>query len=412
MKRIPDTPVLWLRVFPLPIRSERFSYPTHIFPRSRQFFPSNVVDDQQEMIQHCMPLPRGFISESPHAWKTSEGEPFAPDGLTVVFANNRRRCGGERGKRYEAEGWVGGGKDSKSGAHNRAPAWQSSSCFNRQARCGNQYNTPGYWGESSVAPDSAIAREHPGKFGRWGTEVQEQWSCCLREKEENMDENSGKKYRGMAGGCEVVPPRSTPSGMTTADDVHLVWRRPSERAYFRGASDPFEAWGGGNNTDDKKQWTPKPTVGVGINKRCAGAAWNLIRRRPHTAHGTTTMAAFFSGSGRAGRENVQKVGNDIGDNSISSFGVASRSFGFQQPGSAPSKSLDNHPTARRVSSLKMFREARAEAGWKPLHSSHVSSVGKGARRDFHVKGSSKRSAWHSQAQASLSQVGTVSVHSR
>lgn len=356
-----------------------------------------------------MPPPRGFISESPHAWTTSEGEPFAPDGLTVVFANNKRSCGWERGKRYEAESWVGSDKGSKSGAHDRAPAWQSSSYLNRQARCNSQHNTregEGYWVQPSVAADSTIAREHPGKFGRWGTEMEEQWSCCLREKEEKMNENnSGKMHRGMAGGCEVVPPRSTPSGMTTADDVHLVWRRPSERTHVSSASDPFEAWGGGNNTNDRRQRAPKTTVDVGINKRCAGAAWNLIRRRPHTAHGTTTIE-------RAGRQNVPNVGNGIGDNSISSFGVTSRSFGSPQPGSAPPKCLDNHLTVRRVSSLKMFREARAKAGWKPLHGTHFSSVDKGARGDFNLKGSSKRSAWHSQAQASLSHVGRVSVHSR
>lgn len=368
---------------------------------------------QQEMIQHCMPLPRGFISESPHAWTTSEGEPFVPDGLTVVFAKNRKSCGWERGKRHEAAGWVGGGSNSKSGAHNRAPGWQSPSCLNRQARCNGQYNTrEGYWGHPSVATDSANARNHLGKFGRWGSEVQEQWSCCLWAKKEKTNGSSGRMYRGVAGGCDEVPPRSTPGGMTTANDVHLVWRQPSECACCKGASDPFEAWGGGNNIGDRRQWTPKSTVGVDNNKRCAGSAWSLIRSRPQTAHETTRTAVIYSGSGRAGRESVPNDGNRIGDNGISSIGVASRSFGSLQRGSTPSKCLDNHPAVRRVSSLKMFREARAEAGWKRLHSSHFGSVDKCARGDSNVKGSSKSSAWPSQAQASLSQVGTVLVHSR
>lgn len=172
-----------------------------------------------------------------------DGQPFISDGRSVSFRESTTRW-----RQYYADD-VGGNAVSNPCEKNVA------------------------YGNTIIGEGSGIGsrsgstrdREHPGRFGRWGSEPREQWSCCLWEKETPSPWSSSlsvvgdaapnikvsangcsrfgssggvcvggstRDVRSISAGCENVKPRCGPGGMTTADDVRLAWgpRQPQQQA--------------------------------------------------------------------------------------------------------------------------------------------------------------------------------------
>ena len=376
-----------------------------------------------------MPLPQGLVSNNSVEWTTSDGKPFTPDGLTVTFIAVGRRRRQKSGKQeVVADSTDGGG--GLSNHHNPCLLWQPSSCFDDDPLYDEPHNArKETWKyPSRASAGSALASEHPGKFGRWGTEVREQWSCCLWEKEEKTNENSRRPSNGVAvaGRCEIVPPRSIPGGMTTSDDVHLVLRRPTEITGHTGehfgegcavtAGEAFETRLKTNNTGRRIEWRPRESSAWSYaNKQCTKAIWSPIRGRPQTTHPKIGMEALTPSS-KCGENAFYR--RDRGDRAHNDS-CRSRGFTAGYPvrswsDSAPSKMKmsNDHLAVRRVSSLTTLRQARAKAGWQLLR------IGPAPNNDYtkicanEKDGLVTTSAWPRQSQESLLHVGSVSVYSR
>lgn len=418
---------------------------------------------RQEETQVRLPMPHGSIISEADAWAAaagslSDGEdqsprppPFVPDGLTVSFFPESDKTRPRRGRRR----------------HER----------------------------SDRLSDTGLKRpskEHSGNFGRWGPEAREQWSCCLWDERGAAQSsaiggefsttnttNGGGKTRGRrsgaANGCEDVPPRPVPGGMTTADDVRLVWGASQyKNTSTCGSETPnvrHEAWGTGEGDDDRELWKPMLASRIrgGGGGSCGGAAWSLIRhhRRPQTANArlvgrgmTTTAAAAAAADGSNGDipSGKGKTTAGFGAGNVCSGGgggggavrhnIAGKSFrggslhgsSRSRPGSAPSPGTrtnrrpnHNHPdnhhhlTKRPQSSLVALRSARARAGWqrkRPLHVGRGKGNGNGVLRGNPTAGSGGTTAraggggvagvpWHSRSLMSLHGGGsTYSVYSR
>ena len=292
------------------------------------------------------------------------------------------------------------------------------------------------------------SKEHSGNFGRWGPEAREQWSCCLwDEKEAPKSGDDGDVFgtaitnggggatarsscrsrSGAANGCEAVPPRPGPGGMTTADDVHLVWGGSQYNNASTGSSEKpkvrHDAWGTGNGegdgegADNRELWKPMLASRVRGGDSCGGgAAWSLIRqrRRPQTANarmvgrrtaaitatggsggndeippGQDKTASGFSGVGGGGGSSGGGSGGGNSRHDIVSNSFRRRLPGSSRPGSAPPPGTRtnrypnriHHNPVKRQSSLMSLRSARARAGWqrkRPLPGG--SGNGSGSRR--------------------------------
>eukprot|EP00752_Nemacystus_decipiens_P011408 g10132.t1 len=362
----------------------------------------------QEEFQVRIPMPHGSIISEAEAWAAAAeagggallgGEdqsphppPFVSDGLTVSFfrgAGDKPRR--ERRRRYEASVPLSGrglGRPSK---------------------------------------------EHSGNFGRWGPEAREQWSCCLWDEKEGpprsqqgggefgaAEINGGGNTRSSsaANGCEAVPQRPGPGGMTAADDVHLIWggSQHCSHAGTAGSNEKrkvrHEAWGAGSgaiegegeDADGRELWKPMLASRIRGGEDCAGgAAWSLIRqrRRPQTANARMvgTRTATATGTAATGRvvddeippekgktaAGFAGVGVDAGvgrrvgagggvaaRHSTGSNSIRRRPQGSARPGSAPPPGTRmnrypnhaHHSPGKRQSSLMSLRSARARAGWQ------------------------------------------------
>ncbi|CAM9551879.1 unnamed protein product, partial [Pylaiella littoralis] len=397
----------------------------------------------QEETQRRLPMPHGSIISEASAWAAAAAAPaetlpddeeepppppppFVSDGLAVRFFprgrgqqryNNRTNCYGNNGP--HAAGGAESGQETK----------------------------------------TRPSREHSGRFERWGPEAREQWSCCLWEEGNELrteggggiDSNGGngggidsssadindpavyrgggksgrgwQRGRGVAGGCETVPLRPGPGGMTTADDVRLVWGGSRVRQEAWGAGgDGGGSGGGGGSGDDRELWRPMlATKMSGGGGGGGGAAWSLIRhrRRPQTANarmvgrrtatttaevtaGATTTptasgrtnddiapfskeqnktaaGAGLRGCGGGGNSRPRGVGhgNNSGSSSNSTGIRRSGLCGSTRPGSAPPSVANsnchrhnryhyhnNNKTVKKTSSLMSLRSARARAGWQ------------------------------------------------
>lgn len=398
------------------------STPPSLPPRSLPFSPRpRPPPPSQEETQLKLPMPHGSIISEADAWAAAaaagagegaalsdeeEGQPpptppplYVSDGLTVSFSAN--------------------GNDTRG----------ADPCEQRRR-----------------------SKEHSGRFGRWGLEVREQWSCCLWDEAGAWEDSGGddagylgadsipadgggggggggrrsrRRRSGAAGGCEAVPPRPDPGGMTTADDVHLVWG-PSQRnsggagngsvnTGVDGSTTRLEAWGAsGGGFEERELW--RPILASKISGCTGGAAWSLIRhrgRRPRTANarlagrGAPATATAPSGGGSNGakapsEKGVITAGLRNGGSGVVAGAVRNRGDGSQRrplgssrPGSAPptwtgkaSRHNQLHPQNRvnRHSSLASLRRARARAGWQrtcPPPASGGGGGGSGAafRRD-------------------------------
>lgn len=321
-------------------------------------------------------MPHGSIISEADAWAAaaaealSDGEeqsprppPYASDGLTVSFFPDTDKPRRER-RRYETS-------DPLSGKGLKRPS-----------------------------------KQHSGNFGRWGPEVREQWSCCLWDEKGNPRSSddgefgtntngggstgiSSRRRGGTADGCEAVPHTPGPGGMTTADDVNLVW---GGSRYNNTSSDSsenpkarHEAWGTGEGADDRELW--KPLLASRIRGGDGGgAAWSLIRqrRRPQTANARMVSATVAnSGNGKIPVEKGKTTaafggGSGGGSGGARHDSVSNSNFqrrlhhGSSRPGSAPlpGKRASRHPghkhhdSVKRQSSLMSLRSARATAGWQ------------------------------------------------
>lgn len=414
----------------------------------------------QEETQQRLPMPHGSIISEADAWARAaeassssrwaapllgdggggaEGEeeddgqppsqpqPFVSDGLTVTFFRQTHHEGARRSQQQRAGGWSEGLK-----------------------------RHPG--------------REHSGRFGRWGTEeAREQWSCCLWEEADapsSCGGGGGEQHRnggdfdadprpscsgdnsgggpggrrrraggGVAGGCEVVPPHPDPGGMTTADDVRLVWRGSehdfsgdgdgSRSGSGRGAPRVrHEAWGadgGGKGTgdsgDDRELW--RPILATRMSGGGGGAAWSLIGhgRRPQTANArmvgrrpvATTATATAADRGINGSAPEPKHSSSVigsgggggergGGCSPAPLGAVRSSGGDgcrRRPGSAPSPTThasrqrqhhrrhhphNNNHAVKGPSPLMNLRSARTKAGWQRQRPTPVGTTTRGLLR--------------------------------
>ncbi|CAB1108551.1 unnamed protein product [Ectocarpus sp. CCAP 1310/34] len=364
----------------------------------------------QEETQQKLPMPHGSIISEADAWAkaaevaaaalSDEDEeplpPYVPDGLTVSFSTN----GGRRRRTlHDEESAITGG------------------------------------GQTSKRP----SQEHPGRFGRWGTEARERWSCCLCGDDSaagggDDDGNGGRRgivrgRVGVVGGCEAVPPRLGPGGMTAADDVRLVWGRGGDggggvcgSSGSAGAGGTRrEAWGAARGGDDGRElW--RPMLATSVSGGSGGAAWSLIRqhRRPQTANArlmgrkaaaaaaaapTTATEASRGGIKYApqARNKAQRAGGvACGGGAAASVGRechrkrdvvyggkhndtnrGGRPRSSARPGSAPpagttpgrNHNNKQHAVKNTSSSLTALRSARARAGWQRKGPTPVSRGG-------------------------------------
>ncbi|CAN0223680.1 unnamed protein product, partial [Ectocarpus fasciculatus] len=375
----------------------------------------------QEETEQKLPMPHGSIISEADAWAkaaavaaaalSDEDEepppPYVPDGLTVSFSANggRRR----RRKMHDEESAIAGG-----GALSKRPS-----------------------------------QEHSGRFGRWGTEVREQWSCCLCGDgggggggggggREDGDSGGPRRIRGgVAGGCEAVPPRLGPGGMTAADDVRLVWGSGSQRSNGSGGGGGGgvcgcgsagagrvrrEAWGagqggggGGGDDDGRELW--RPMLATSVSGGGGGAAWSLIRhRRPQTANarlvgrkaaaaaapaaeasrgGISTAPQARNKARRAGgvacggaaaaavRRECHRKCDVVYGGKYNDSNRRGRPHSSARPGSAPpagttpGRNYNNkqHAVKNTSSSLTALRSARARAGWQRKGPTPVSRGG-------------------------------------
>lgn len=390
---------------------------------------------------------------------TSEGEPFVSDGLAVVFrgrnGRHRRKSGPEPdarlattvattitgGKGGSGSGG-GGGNECDDHRNRRAPAWQPFSSFDGDPDREEETES---WGCLRPAGTS-LSKRHSGRFGRWGADVHEQWSCCLWESQTLTGTSGDPGSRGGAGGrrggdgstgdraegCERVRQRGSPGGMTTADDVRLKWRRhqtnPDGFGSISGGG-VVEAWGErdlarAGIASSRDPWKPRIS-GSGFAGRSAGAAWSLVRARPKTAHAKTKTAAFFSapphaahpgrgggGSRRADSRGI--MGRDSGERSRPLVGSS-------RPGSAPPRvANDDHHQLKQVSSLSVLRNTRSKAGWQRLRVGDGGRVAGTAKKTRSVPSGRKEGlegsggwAWQSTQSGSIrAGAGLVSVYSR
>ncbi|CAN0115723.1 unnamed protein product [Ectocarpus sp. 4 AP-2014] len=359
----------------------------------------------QEETQQKLPMPHGSIISEADAWtkaaevaaatlsdKDEEPPPqYVPDGLTVSFSTN----GGRRRRTlHDEESPIFGG------------------------------------GPTSKRP----SQEHPGRFGRWGTEAREQWSCCLCGDDSggggggDADGDGVRRGRirgrvGVAGGCEAVPPRLGPGGMTTADDIRLVWGSGGGGGGGGGgvcgssgsagaARIRREAWGMAQGGDDGRElWRPMLATSM---RGGGGAAWSLIRhhRRPQTANarlaGRKAAAAAPATAADASRGGIISNAPQARNKARRLGGVAcgggrechrecdvvyggkhndnntrGRPRSFARPGSAPpagttpvrNHSNKQHAVKNTSSSLTALRSARARAGWQRKGPTPVSRGG-------------------------------------
>ncbi|CAM9881487.1 unnamed protein product, partial [Ectocarpus sp. 12 AP-2014] len=367
----------------------------------------------QEEIQQKLPMPHGSVISEAEAWAkaaevaaaalSDEDEdpppPYVPDGRTVSFSTN----GGRRRRTlHDEESAISGG------------------------------------GPTSKRP----SQEHPGRFGRWGTEAREQWSCCLCGDDSggggggDEDGDGGRRGRirgrvGVAGGCEAVPPRLGPGGMTAADDVRLVWGSGGGGGgggggvcgSNSGSADTGrirrEAWGTAQGGDDGRElWRPMLATSVSGG---GGAAWSLIRhhRRPQTANARlagrkaaatapTTVAEASRGGiisnapqatnkvrraggvacggggaaaavrGECHRKRDVVYGRKHNDNNRRGRPRSSERPGSAPPaGTTPERNHKNkqHAVKNTSSSLTALRSARARAGWQRKGPTPVSRGG-------------------------------------
>lgn len=354
-------------------------------------------------------MPHGSIISEADAWAkaaevaaaalSDEDEepppPYVADGLTVSFSTNGdRRC---RTLHDEESAISGGGPTSK-----------------------------------------RPSQEHPGRFGRWGTEAREQWSCCLCGDASggggggDEDGDGGRRGRirgrvGVAGGCEAVPPRLGPGGMTAADDVRLVWGSGGGGGGggVCGSSGSAgagrircEAWRTAQGGDDGRElWRPMLATSVSGG---GGAAWSLIRhhRRPQTANarlaGRKAAAAAPTTAAEASRGGIISNAPQARNKARRAGGVAcgggaaaavrrechrkcdvvyggkhndnnrrGRPRSSARPGSAPpagttpgrNHNNKQHAVKNTSSSLTALRSARARAGWQRKGPTPVSRGG-------------------------------------
>lgn len=206
-------------------------------------------------------MPNGSIVTDGADWRTSEREPFTSDGLTVIFHRNwRRRRDGDYDRRTPSFGndlpkethasstenkiynvrvengviKVGGQAGSKPFEHCAAAG---------QPACSSEVGDDGgpgvVWAEDCHHRPDLPLKVHSGRFGRWGTEPRNAWSCCLWEKEHDTScgagtgrESNSRNGERIRGGCERARPPLKPGGMTAADNVRLLWREdyPSHSA--------------------------------------------------------------------------------------------------------------------------------------------------------------------------------------
>eukprot|EP00903_Cladosiphon_okamuranus_P009009 g8618.t1 len=400
----------------------------------------------QEEAEVRLPMPHGSIISEAEAWaaaaaaalsdreddsRSPRPPPFAPDGLTVSFA--RPRCERER-LQYET-GYPLSGKGLK-----------------------------------------RASKEHSGNFGRWGPDAREQWSCCLWEEKEgeaptNTDGNntrggsntrsSRRRRSGVANGCDAVQPHPSPGGMTTADDVHLVWggsqcnnlHNASITTSIENSKVRNEAWGTGSGEggDDRALWKPMLASRIrgsgGAGGSAGGAAWSLIRQRPRpqTANarmgGRRTAAAAVTAC--SGGSKNDEIPSEKDKKAAAGFGVTARrdvvgnssrrrlANDPSRPGSAPPPGKrTNHAhqaPVKRQSSLVSRRSARTRAGWQrkcPLPVGSGNDNSNGLRRNPPAGSSGNNAmsgggrgvasgAWHSRSLLSLNGVGsTYTVYSK
>ncbi|CAM9556971.1 unnamed protein product [Hapterophycus canaliculatus] len=345
--------------------------------------------------------------------------PFVSDGLTVSFSPRTRHEGPRASQRL--------------------------------------YHRAGDWSEGLTRPSG---KEHPGRFGRWGPDTaREQWSCCLWEEADTPSGGGGgdgggetgggnqgggpegrRRGGGVAGGCEVVRPHPDPGGTTTADDVHLVWRRSERDVRGDGVEDGrnngnsiprirHEAWGadrGGQGTgdrEDRELWRPMLARRISGAGAGGGAAWSLIghSRRPQTANArmigrrpvaptasATPAGKAIDGIAPGPKQNSSLIGSGGaggihggggGGCSPASLGAlrSSGSSGFRRrPGSAPPPATDanrqrqhqhhhrRHPHKNRAlngpSPIMNLRSARAKAGWQRQRPTPVGTSARGLLR--------------------------------
>lgn len=319
-------------------------------------------------------------------WIMSDGEPFVSDNLTLSFCGRRRyhgcRCAGPAGK-----GALTSTSTTIATFSERAPAWQAPDC-----------PCEGDEGHGCAKAGSPL-REHSGRFGRWGMDLHQQWSCCLCETSHGAPPRDGGN--GVERGCERTRPRYGPRGMTTSDDAHLVWDAKSGRDGAQdlgGQGRTKDAWREkGANLDRRRMGNPA----ADRSAKCHGTAWSILRggggsgvsggeisielhssARPRTANARLMEREGMNASITASRQGGAAAAERA---AVYARGGSIRSA-VPRPGSAPCAG----------SFISLQNIARARAGWERKYSGLVGEA--------NIRGQARR--------LRSAMTGCVSVYSR
>lgn len=260
-----------------PPRISKFTWVSARGSRRLPHCSLTASEPEQESIQQSIPGPGA---------SGPDGMQVASDGLTVTFRRRRRR-------RREA-----GYGEPFDGSGGGAPAWPATGAsWQSYARSGS-------------AGTASPSREHTGRFGLWGTEAREQWSCCLCEvRPGSRDPKNGS---GIEDGCERARFCPGPGGMTAADDVHLV-PAPTDRPLSladRGAGTELDAFAGGSSKGGwslvgdasgeghkrgaEREGPRAPPLACSLGGKRLGSGWSL-----GTSWGEAVGGRSSGGRGRA-----------------------------------------------------------------------------------------------------------------